>query len=84
MSNLTLPVNPLLGSPLTDEELKSIIGGQTDASRSCTCTYHYDGGVSGTGRTEADSESVCKEACIAACSKMGSCISADYYYAAQG
>jgi len=84
MSKLTLPVNPLLGSPLTDEELKSIIGGQTDASRSCHCTYHYEGGASGYDETAADSETVCREACAAACSKIGSCISANYYYAAQG
>jgi len=32
MYKLKIPTDPLLGSPLTDEELKSIIGGQTNAA----------------------------------------------------
>lgn len=84
MTKLSIPLSPQLGSPLTDEELKSIIGGQTDASRSCHCTFYYEGGGTGSSTTEADSESVCEKACEAACSKSGSCISAKYFYSAEG
>lgn len=67
---------------LLSKYLKSILGGQTDASRSCFCTYHYGSGNTGTETVAADSETVCKEKCDAACSKSGSCISANYRYSA--
>lgn len=44
MSKLKIPVNPLLGSPLTAEELKSILGGQVNLVRECHCIkseFHY-------------------------------------------
>mgnify|MGYP007025984765 CR=1 FL=1 len=35
MSKLQLPMSPLLGTPLTEDELKSILGGKTH--RVCEC-----------------------------------------------
>lgn len=86
MSKLKIPVNPLLGSPLTAEELKSILGGQVNFTRICHCTYHYRGSCHGdkscptSENVAADSESLCSEKCQSNCNSNGQCVSADFEY----
>lgn len=85
MTKLKIPIDPLLGSPLTDEELKSIIGGLTDAaSRNCKCNYQV-----GWIASEASNESVylynvtdenaCKSRCKAVCEDVNGTSCPNYY-----
>ena len=72
MSKLQLPVSPLLGTPLTEDELKSILGGKTrrvcechisyqvrvmDCVSGCTCSEnHGDTGCGCTSRMETQTD----------------------------
>lgn len=85
MSKLTIPVPPLLGAPLTDEELKSIIGGQfQEASRICSCTYLV-GHIASGGEivalriSSAKDESDCRTKCLNACSRENGGYCGDYH-----
>lgn len=39
MSKLIIPTAELIGTPLTQEELKGIIAGTQNSGLKCTCTY---------------------------------------------
>ena len=73
-----------MGTPLTEEELKSIVGGNMDTTRTCTCTLHFDGKPDTTSTTEANSEAICKGACNEMCRQNGECLSAEFSYGASG
>lgn len=95
MTKLKLPVSPLFGAPLTDEELKSILGGQVDYTRKCICTLtHASGNASGSGsgsgtnKTQhslgAGNEYVCQSRCSKKCDETPTCISSSYTYIVTG
>ncbi len=90
MSKLKIPVNPLLGSPLTAEELKSILGGQVNLVRECHCMFTYGGSIPvGTScpasvNIEAADEATCKQACQGKCDSHDHCIKSEFHYSVYG
>jgi len=85
MYKLKIPTDPLLGSPLTDEELKSIIGGQTNAaSRSCDCHYQV-GWIASEARNESvflgnvTDEADCKSRCKVVCEDVNKTSCPSFY-----
>lgn len=64
MSKLTIPASALIGTPLSSEELKSIIGGIQSAGLTCTCSFD------GTSTSSIkDSLDACAAWCSAECHK---------------
>lgn len=68
-----------MGTPLTEEELKSIVGGMTGDTNNCSCHLEYELGTSIIGVKAADQET-CKAKCSAMCASDEYCIHADYEY----
>lgn len=84
MEKLKLGPSYLKGSPLTEEEMKSILGGM-QLTRVCSCYYVYSSEASGLGypleeRVEASNEFVCESKCRDNCNSNGYCISRTFKY----
>lgn len=75
-----MPVISLIGTPLSEKELKAIIGGSAGVTRTCVCTYTDSSNQVTSESVEADSEVTCSAKCHGACSSNASCISATYSY----
>lgn len=88
MEKIKLPPTCLEGTPLTVEEMKSILGGQIDQIRICSCYFRYSSGVQNTSdnlypaskSVEADSETICMLKCQDDCNHNGKCVHWDYSY----
>ena len=78
MTKIKIPASAM-GTPLTEEELKSIVGGMTDDTNNCSCHIKYELGTSIIGVKAADQET-CKAKCSAMCVNDEYCIHADYEY----
>jgi len=80
-------VSALIGTPLSTEELKSIIGGAI-MSGDCTCSYHrtgplYDGApAQHTTTLAAQSSAACQKACAHECDNdmIYKCAAYDWKY----
>lgn len=81
MTKLNLSMFPVnMGTPLSEDELKSILGGNTNLTRQCTCTYIDSEGKETKEKVEADSEYMCSEKCWGACRMDGDCVKIHYEY----
>lgn len=69
MSKLIIPAAELIGTPLTQEELKGIIAGRD--SQVCVCTITYANGESDSPKTlyGATTPTLCAAACASWCSE---------------
>lgn len=79
MSKLPIPVSALIGTPLSMEDLKQIIGGST---HTCFCTWKID---AETTKKEAPTEDIwteekCTEMCASLCAADSTCESANAHY----
>lgn len=87
MKKLILPMAEIIGTPLSDEELKSIIAGSI-MSGECSCDYilaNYTSGTSDLGTV--DSEEVCSMKCKELCetvNKAVKCATYRWHYAGSG
>lgn len=66
MSKLALPVAELLGSPLSSDELKSIVGGN-NTGINCICSWRWSDGTDNARRYTVESEQECLNTCSAYC-----------------
>ena len=58
----------LMGTPLTEQELKSIIGGMNAVIRNCHCTFtHGDGTTTSKDNDSITEESACSTYCENQC-----------------
>lgn len=88
MEKIKLPPTCLEGTPLTVEEMKSILGGQIDQTRICSCYFRYSSGVQNTSdnlypptvSVKAADESTCIQECQNECRKNDKCVDWDYIY----
>lgn len=88
MKNLKLPPPSIEGTPLTEEEMKSILGGQIYQTRLCSCYFRYSSGVENTSdnlypaskSVEAGNETICMQKCQDDCDHNEKCIHWDYIY----
>ena len=71
-----------MGAPLTDDELRSIVGGTRTTN--CVCSYTYAGSGSGSETVGAADESICSAKCDNTCKSNPQCISFTYSYTAVG
>lgn len=69
-----------MGTPLTEQELKSIIGGRTTLVRSCTCYYTDKNGNETSEAVEAEDEDTCSTKCKNNCNNDGACENYSYTY----
>lgn len=72
MTRVKIPVSTM-GTPLTEEELKSIVGGRMDKPNTCYCTLSLKDGTSKTSIIAADSEEKCKLKCQSWCDDDTEC-----------
>lgn len=78
MTKIKIPASAM-GTPLTEEELKSIVGGMTGDTNNCSCHLEYELGTSIIGVHATDKET-CKAKCSTMCVNDEYCIHADYEY----
>ena len=76
MGKLPIPVSILVGAPLTDEELKEIIGGYTHTT-TCSCSYTTNAGVHGDCSLSASTASECQTGCASVCLAV-SCVASNF------
>lgn len=67
MTKLKLPPAVLKGTPLTESEMKEILGGMQDYTL-CSCTLYYDDGTITDRHLSISSGTKCAEACKELCS----------------
>ena len=72
MTKIKIPVSTM-GTPLTEEELKSIVGGRMDMSKTCYCTLSYKDGTSTTSTIAAENEEDCRSKCQDSCNNNSKC-----------
>lgn len=90
MGKLKIPENPLLGSPLTDEELKSILGGQSNVKKICLCNFIYHGSMPAdyeklsSAPKSASTDEICKAKCEFTCDSHPYCIGIQYTFTVTG
>ena len=70
----------LMGTPLTEQELKSIVGGSMALVKSCTCYYTDNNGNETSEAVEADDEDTCSTKCKNNCNNDGACENYSYAY----
>ena len=71
----------LTGTPLTEQELKSIIGGRMGFTRNCSCQLYKKNGEPLDEKTLAvKDESQCSEKCGSLCNDNSECYRSTYYY----
>ncbi len=74
-----LKISPsLTGTPLTEQELKSIIGGKVNYTRTCHCTLTHSNGLVTSKYLTVKDETECSISCASECS--GDCIKNSYVY----
>lgn len=78
MTKIRIPVSAM-GTPLTEEELKSIVGGMTGDTNNCSCHIKYKLGTSIIGVNAADQET-CKAKCSVMCANDENCLGQHYEY----
>lgn len=76
----------ITGTPLTEQELKSIIGGISAVTRNCYCTYtHGDGTVTSESNDNITEENACSTFCANQCKDHEvNCTKYSYKYTVQG
>lgn len=82
-----IKISPILmGTPLTEQELKSIIGGITAVTRSCYCTFtHGDGTITSKSNDNITDETACSMFCSNQCRDHEvNCINYTFKYTVQG
>lgn len=84
MKEIRISTNLKVGTPLTDDELKLVIGGNARYMNSCKCTKFDKDGGSSTDIMAAENESVCKEKCMNSCYGDEKCVRSTYAYTAEG
>ena len=72
MVKLKIPVSTM-GTPLTEEELKSIVGGRMDKPNTCYCTLSLKDGTSNTSLIAAASVEKSKLKCPSLCDADTEC-----------
>lgn len=88
MEKIKLPPTCLEGTPLTVEEMKSILGGLIDQTRICSCYFFYASGVQSTSdglypsisSVKATNEATCRDKCKAKCDNNDECLYSEYSY----
>lgn len=70
----------LMGTPLTEQELKSIIGGRMTLVKYCTCYYTDKNGNETSEAVEAEDEDTCSTKCKNNCNNDGACENYSYAY----
>lgn len=79
MSKINLPASQMIGTPLTEEELKGIVGGFVHKTE-CLCTLHFKNGTNSTVSVDAQTSGACKTACKVECDPNEGCTSAGYSF----
>lgn len=76
----------LMGTPLTEQELKSIIGGINAVTRNCHCTFtHGDGTVTSIDNGNITDEGACSSFCASQCTDHEeNCTQYTFQYTVQG
>lgn len=72
MTEIKIPVSTM-GTPLTEEELKSIVGGNMDVTRTCICYLSFKDGTTSSTSVAAESEEDCTAKCLNNCNMQTSC-----------
>lgn len=70
----------LTGTPLTEQELKSIIGGRMGFTRNCDCKLYDDGELVSSVKLEVNDETQCSQKCTNNCNGYAGCDKAVYSY----
>lgn len=90
MGKLKIPENPLWGSPLTDEELKSILGGQGNVTKTCLCNFIYHGSMPAgyerlsSAPRSASTYEICRQKCNNACDNHDYCVNFTFNFTVTG
>lgn len=79
MKKLQLPSFSLVGTPISEEELKGIIGGMTH-TRTCTCTFNQKNGEVISTSVEAETSNDCQNKCTNICNGSTSCLNSKYLF----
>lgn len=86
MTKLKLPPAVLKGTPLTESEMKEILGGMQFYQR-CSCTLSFTNGSTYSQQVDARSGTECNTECQKLCAATGSsstsgpkCFDYDYKY----
>ena len=82
MKKIKISQNILTGAPLSDEDLKLIIGGNARYSNSCKCTYFDRQGGSSVKEIQVYNESDCRQKCANLCSSNPECMDVAWAYGA--
>lgn len=82
MKKIKISQNILAGAPLSDEDLKLIIGGNARYSNSCKCTFFDEHGGSSVKEIQAANESICRDKCMNNCNNDPKCKDAAWAYSA--
>lgn len=72
MSKLILPAAELIGTPLTQEELKGILAGRS-TTYTCRCTLTVKGNQTSYDINGILTEPDCRKACASDCEKTEGC-----------
>ena len=77
-----LKISPsLTGTPLTEQELKSIIGGRMGFTRNCSCQFYgKNDEFIGDDTVAVEDEGECSEKCRDLCKDDSKCYRSTYYY----
>ncbi len=78
MSKLKIPASSLLGTPLTQSEMKEILGG-ANYYQTCSCKYYYNDGTSDLEKVNLIENQKCSEACNSRCNTPR-CTSYEYFF----
>lgn len=80
MTKVKIPVSTM-GTSLTEEELKSIVGGCVKVTKTCTCTLSYlEPEETKVTSAKADDEDQCRIKCEAQCQLDEECVQYFYEY----
>lgn len=76
MSKLVIPASAMLGAPLSDDEMKAILGGATKYT--CRCTLKFPGGAETSYEINGiTTGAACRAACQKDCASTAKCV--DHY-----
>lgn len=84
MKKIKISPNILAGAPLSDEDLKLIIGGNARISRTCKCTYFDEQGGSSVESVQVENESACRKNCTNNCNNNPKCVNVAFEYNVMG
>lgn len=80
MSKLPIPVSAAIGTSLTKDELKHVLGGQAEAAGKCLCIYKKKDGTSWFEVGEADDKATCADKCHNFCLANPTCTGNTYTF----